>query len=236
MASLRDAVKWLLFEIGAGYYTRKLATGPEADLRREFADFLAPAPGSRVLDVGCGPGHLARWLARRGCQVTGVDRGWRLLRMARRLAEREKLSVRFERAPAERLPFADSEFDLTLATTVVYWVEKPEAVVREMVRVTRPGGSVASLDPHASMSVASVRSYGERKGLNQRDTRKLVAWAHASEHSRRFSEDDLRGLLAGAGLMELVVERRLGGLVWFARGAVPPGPQVSPGAGVLHRN
>lgn len=218
--SPRDWLKWLLFELGASYYARKLATGPEAELRREFAEFVAPSPGTRVLDVGCGPGHLARWLARRGCQVTGVDRGWRLVRIARRLAAREGLSVRFERAPAERLPFADAAFDLTLATTVIYWVERPEAVLGEMVRVTRTGGAVATLDPHASMSVASVRAYCESKRLNRQDTRKLVAWAHASEHSRRFAEDELRNLLAGAGLAALHLERRTGGLVWFARGTV----------------
>ncbi len=221
MASPSDWLRWLLFELGAGYYARKLATGPEADLRREFAEFLAPAPGTRVLDVGCGPGHLARHLARAGCQVTGVDRGWRLLRIARRLAGREGVVVRLERASAERLPFADAVFDLTMATTVVYWVARPEPVVREMVRVTRPGGTLATLDPHTSMSVAAVHAYCERSRLNRQDSRKLVAWAHASEHSRRFTEEELRSLLMGAGLTELHLERRMAGLVWFARGRVP---------------
>ena len=228
MASLRDAVKRLLFEIGAGYYTRKLATGPEAELRREFADFLAPPTGSRVLDVGCGPGHLARWLARRGCRVTGVDRGRRLVRIAQRLAAREGLSIEFKHAPAERLPFADAGFDLALATTVIYWVEEPETVLLEMVRVTRPGGSVATLDPHASMSVPSIRDYCEGKGLSRQDTGKLVTWARAAGHNRRFTEDELRRLLAAAGLAELALERRMGGLVWFARGVVPPGTKVAP--------
>lgn len=225
LVSPRDWLKWLLFELGAGYYSRKLATGPEADLRREFAEFLAPSPGTRVLDVGCGPGHLARWLAQRGCQVTGVDRGRRLIGMARRWAEREGVSsVRFERAPGEQLPFADAAFDLTLATTVIYWVERPEAVLGEMVRVTRPGGQVATLDPHASMSVASVRAYCASRRLDRKDARKLVAWARASERCRRFTEDELRGLFGGAGLGELHLERRMGGLVWFARGAVPTRP------------
>ena len=221
MAAARDWLKWLLFELGAGYYARKLATGPEADLRREFAEFISPPPGTRVLDVGCGPGHLARWLAQRGCQVTGVDRGWRLIRIARRLAAREGLPVRFERAPAERLPFAGAAFDLAVATTVIYWVEQPEAVLREMMRVTRPGGTLATLDPHASMNVAAVRTYCASKQVNREDTRKLVAWAHASEHCRRYTEDELRRLLGGVGLAGLVLERRMGGLVWFARGTVP---------------
>ncbi len=224
MASPRDWAKWLLFELGAGYYARKLATGPEADLRREFADFLAPPAGTQVLDVGCGPGHLARWLARRGCHVTAVDRGWRLIRIARRLAAREGIGIRFKRAPGERLPFPDGAFDLALATTVIYWAERPAAILREMVRVTRPGGVVATLDPHASMNVNSVRAYAASRRLDRRDARKLVAWARASEHSLRFGEEELRQLLLGAGLTDLHLERRMGGLAWFARGTVPRKP------------
>lgn len=216
--------KWLLFEFGAGYYARKLATGPEADLRREFADFSGAVPGMRVLDVGCGPGHLARGLARRGCRVTGVDRGWRLIRIARAWAARDGVSVAFERAPGHELPFPDAAFDLALATSVIYFVEGPERVLREMVRVTRPGGAVATLDPHASMSVSAMRAYCERGGLNSRDTRKLVAWAMASEENVRFEETQLRALLAGAGLSQVHLERRLGGMVWFARGVVAGNP------------
>lgn len=215
-----DWLKWLLFELGAGYYARKLAVGPEADLRREFAEFLACSAGERVLDVGCGPGHLARHLARQGCQVTGVDRGWRLLRIARRWAAKEGVAVEFQRAAGERLPFAGGSFDCSYATTVIYWVERPEAVLREMARVTRLGGSVATLDPHASMSVASMREFCSSQNLDSQGTRKLLAWARAAELSRRFKEEELRRLLESAGLASLQMNRRLGGFVWFARGLV----------------
>jgi len=220
--SRQDWLKRLLFEVAAGWYARKLATGPEADLRREFADFLSPAPGVAALDVGCGPGHLARLLAARGCRVAAVDRSWRLLRFACRLAAAEGLAVEFRRGSAERLPFADGSFDLTLATTVIYFVRDAGAVLREMVRVTRPGGVVATLDPAAAMNVASVRACCARRGFDRTDSRKLLIWARAAESfNQRFTEPELRGLLEGAGLAQLHLERRMDGLVWFTKAVKP---------------
>jgi ubiquinone/menaquinone biosynthesis C-methylase UbiE len=207
-----------MFELGARYYAKKLAAGPEAELRREFAGWVGCHPSARVLDVGCGPGHLALLLARGGCQVTGVDRGRRLLVLARDQAARGGLQVSFARASADMLPFPDVTFDCTLATTVIYFVARPERCLQEMTRVTRSGGVVATLDPHASMSVAAMRAYCRQEALPSADARKLLAWAGAAQWNRRFDEPSLRGLLEGAGLANLHLERRLGGMVWFARG------------------
>lgn len=216
--SPQDWFKRLVFELGAGYYANKLAAGPEAELRREFAGWLGCRPGARILDVGCGPGHLALLLARGGCQVTGVDRGRRLLLLAHRQAVREGLSVTFVRASADMLPFSDGTFDCTIATTVIYFVARPERCLQEMTRVTRGGGVVATLDPHASMSVTAMRAYCRQEALPSADARKLLAWAGAAQWNRRFDEPSLRGLLEGAGLANLHLERRLGGMAWFARG------------------
>lgn len=236
-AALRsDWLKRLVFELGAGWYARKLATGPEADLRREFAAWLDVPAGAALLDVGCGPGHLARALARGGARVTGVDRGWRLLRIARRLAAREGLAIDFRRAPAERLPFPEAAFDFVVATTVVYFVRRPELVLAEMTRVARPGGTVASLDPSDAMTAAAVAEYARRRTLDRRDTGKLVLWARAAELSNlRFAEAGLRGLLAGAGLEQIRLQRRLDGMVWFSRGVKPGGASRASNAGMLPR-
>jgi ubiquinone/menaquinone biosynthesis C-methylase UbiE len=223
----RDPFKKLLFELGAGYYARKLASGPEADIRREFIQSLRLPPSGnghgtlRVLDVGCGPGHVARELAQSGHDVTGVDRSRSLLRIARKLATRESSSVRFQLSSAEALPFPDASFDCCYATGVIYWVENLAATLREMVRVTRAAGTVASLDPHASMSVSRVLAHARENQMNARDTRKMVAWATVAQCNRRFEEGHLRRLLTEAGLESLTLEQRLGGMVWFSQGTVP---------------
>ena len=224
----RDPFKWFLFEIGAGYYARKLATGPEADIRRDFVEFLNLAPVQngnlqvRLLDVGCGPGHVTRALARRGYDATGVDRSVRLLQIARRNARREGLQTKFERSSSDRLPFADGSFDCAIATGVIYWVEYPLATLREMVRVVKPGGVIGALDPHASMSIARVRTYNSEHHLSRRDARKMTAWATSAEFNRRFEEVDLRKLLIDAGLASLTLEPQMDGMVWFSKGIVPP--------------
>ena len=231
----RDSFKWALFELGAGYYARKLAVGPEADLRREFIDsFVVPAFNrsngnsrpSRILDVGCGPGYVAQALANRGFDVTGVDRSRRLLQIAKKLASHRMIPVRLHRTPSHELPFADASFDGSLATGVIYWVQHPESTLREMVRVTRPGGTVSLLDPHCSMSVSGMRHYASKSLLTRSDTRKLITWAMSASCNRRFEEAELRRLLRRAGLVNVSFERRLGGMVLFSKGTVPVSQEI----------
>lgn len=224
---LRDPFKQIIFELGAGYYSRKLASGPEAEIRREFVTSLnlpVSHNGSgklRILDVGCGPGHIARSLAHSGYDVTGVDRSRRLLGIAKKLAARERSNVKFHLAGAERLPFTDGSFDYCYATGVLYFVEHMVATLQEMVRVTHPAGVVAAMDPHASMSVARARIHARENRLNSRDTSKLLTWARVAQYNRRFEESHLRELLTNAGLQSLTLEQRLSGMVWFWKGTVP---------------
>ena len=117
-----------------GRYSVPLAPG--------LASFAGVSAGQRVLDVGCGPGALTTELVRRlgPAAVTAVDPSGPFVEAAR---ERHP-GVVVERAAAERLPFPDRGFDASLAQLVVHFMADPVAGLREMARVTRPGGVVAA--------------------------------------------------------------------------------------------
>jgi SAM-dependent methyltransferase len=107
-----------------------------------FADRLDLAPGQRVLDVGCGPGALTAVLAERiGAEhVVAVDPSESFVAsIASRLP-----GVDVRRASAEALPLADDSVDVAAAQLVVHFMSDPGAGLREMARVTRPGGVVAA--------------------------------------------------------------------------------------------
>jgi len=104
----------------------------------------ALAPGSRVLEVGCGTGAVTRTLrAWRGVRgAVGVDPSPVLLARARELAA-GMLGITFEQADGRSLPFAAGAFDAVVFHTVLCHVPSPEDMLREAVRVLCPGGCLA---------------------------------------------------------------------------------------------
>lgn len=122
--------------------------GYRRDVWPEAARFLDLRPGMRVLDVGTGAGAMVRFAAEamqgRG-EVVGVDHDPLMLDAARRsMPSSPELSVRFEEGSALKLPFGDAEFDVALSGFLLCVLPDPLAALREMRRVTRPGGLVAS--------------------------------------------------------------------------------------------
>ncbi|MDF2460351.1 MAG: Methyltransferase, ubiE family [Nitrospira sp.] len=110
---------------------------------REFYDRLFLFPGSTFLDVGCGSGQLALMAARDGLQVTGVDIAANLIERARSRARAENLQARFEEADAEALPFEDESFDVVASLIGAMFAPRPDLVAGELVRVCKPGGTIA---------------------------------------------------------------------------------------------
>jgi SAM-dependent methyltransferase len=130
-----------VFTVAAESYDRFMGTY-SSPLAPQLADFAGVASGARVLDVGCGPGALTTELVRRvgAAAVSAVEPSEQFAAAA--AARHPGVDVR--RAPAEHLPFADGEFDVTLAQLVVHFMSEPERGIAEMARVTRTGGVVAA--------------------------------------------------------------------------------------------
>ena len=129
------------FAVSANAYDRFMGSysGPLAPL---FADLAGVAAGQRALDVGCGPGALtAELVLRLGAEsVAAVDPQESFVAAAR---ERNP-GVDVRLAGAEDLPWPDDGFDVALAQLVVHFMPDPVAGLREMARVSRPGGVVAA--------------------------------------------------------------------------------------------
>ncbi|HWD10897.1 MAG TPA: ubiquinone/menaquinone biosynthesis methyltransferase [Solirubrobacteraceae bacterium] len=116
--------------------------------RRALVDTADPHAGDRVLDVATGTGMVAAELLRRcECSVVGIDQSTAMLARARaRFAAGERSRIELVEGQAEALPFADASFDVLTVTYLLRYVDDPAATVRELARVLRPGGRIASLE------------------------------------------------------------------------------------------
>jgi demethylmenaquinone methyltransferase / 2-methoxy-6-polyprenyl-1,4-benzoquinol methylase len=117
--------------------------------RRALVDALAPVAGERILDVATGTGMVAaELLARADCTVVGLDQSAEMLAGARArfAASPDSTRVRLIEGQAEHLPFPDASFDALTFTYLLRYVDDPSATLRELARVVRPGGRVASLE------------------------------------------------------------------------------------------
>jgi ubiquinone/menaquinone biosynthesis C-methylase UbiE len=150
---------------------------------------FVPARGDeRALDAGCGAGALAFALAPSVAEVVGVDRVPELIALAR---QRALANTTFVEAEVTALPFADGSFDLAGTLRTLHHVQRPELVVAELARVTRPGGTVLVVDqiaPPDPLEGLAVDRF-ER--------------ARDPGHTRLLPESDLRHLFESNSLVVL---------------------------------
>lgn len=164
---------------------------PEADLR-----LLPAVAGSDTLELGCGGGQWAIWLARHGAHVTGIDLSGRQLAHARRNAADAGVSVALAQGSAERLPFAPAAFDLVISDHgAMSWAD-PHRAVPEVARVLRTDGQLifCSTSPLFSMCWEDTgsdrpggRNRGERPGEHLRGSYFNLAPRSEADGSRSFT-------------------------------------------------
>lgn len=130
-------------------YSRLLSLGQDPRWRRFLVSRVRVSEDESVLDVATGTAAVAIELARRtGCRVVGLDQSAEMLAAGRERVAAAGLAGRIELVDgrAEALPFPDASFAALTFTYLLRYVEDPGAALRELARVVRPGGTIASLE------------------------------------------------------------------------------------------
>ncbi len=148
---------------------------------------LSLGADQRVLDIGCGIGGAARYIATQtGCKVAGIDLTPEYIEVARKLSELTGLADKttFETGSALAMPFEDGAFDAAVTFHVAMNIEDREALYGEIARVLKPGAAFGLYDV-----------------MRQRDGNLTfpVPWASTPETSHLTTPDEMLTLLVGAG-------------------------------------
>ena len=210
------SARTLFAPLGPTYdrYSALLSLGQDPRWRRFLVSKIDAGPSATVLDVATGTGAVAReLLAQKGCTVVGLDQSPEMLAEARRRLPKQ---VKLVEAGAEKLPFPDAAFDA--------------AVLRELVRVVRPGGTIAGLEFAVPRGLwRPLWELYVRVGLPAAGRVTSPGWAQVGdflgpnirEFYERYPEERLLELWWDAGVRD-VRSRRLslgGGIVTWGRRA-----------------
>jgi demethylmenaquinone methyltransferase / 2-methoxy-6-polyprenyl-1,4-benzoquinol methylase len=147
----REHARRLFAPLGPTYdrYARLLSLGQDPRWRSFLVSRVEAGARDRVLDVATGTAAVAVELVRaHGCSVVGLDQSPEMLAAARRRIAAAGLSARIElvEGHADKLPFDDGAFDGLTFTYLLRYVDDPAATLRELARVVRQGGTIASLE------------------------------------------------------------------------------------------
>jgi ubiquinone/menaquinone biosynthesis C-methylase UbiE len=172
----------------AASFAASAATTDPSQLAR-LVEAIGDSARGRVLDVACGPGIVTAALAERAREVVALDLTPQMLEKAKeRCAKAARANVVFKEGSATALPFADGCFDAVVTRLSFHHFSDPGAVLKEMLRVLRAGGTVAIAD------VVSVEQPDKSELQNAIET------LRDPSHVRMLSAAELMAMVAQSGV------------------------------------
>ncbi len=183
----KEAVQKQFTKTAEAFATFAMRDTPE--VLKEKVEFAKPQSTDAVLDIACGPGAFALAIGPRVNLVRGVDLTPEMLRRARAFqAEKQVLNAAFVCGDAEYLPFHAGTFDLVSCQCSFHHMPKPQLVLREMVRVSKPEGRLLIIDPLGPESDSKFEIYNRIEQL--RDPSHTLT-LRLTEFLRLFDEEGL---------------------------------------------
>jgi SAM-dependent methyltransferase len=166
-----------------------------ADALQLIVDAAHPGPNDTVLDVACGGGLVARAFAPHVRHATGIDVTPAMLDTARKAAAEKGLTnVTWEQGDVTTLPYADGSFDIVATRFSFHHFVDAGVVLKEMVRVCKPGGRIVAADSCPSEDTAKAAAFNRLELLRD------------PSHTRALPLSEMKGLFAAAGLGEPSVQ------------------------------
>jgi ubiquinone/menaquinone biosynthesis C-methylase UbiE len=200
-------------------YQTEAQAGGFGQTLASFVNWLGLPPGASVLDVGTGPGLMVRLVAGPSRFVVGCDNSSEMLAQARGLLEPGSAhGVSWAQADACRLPFGSMAFSASVATNLLFLLPDPFAAVCELARVVRYAGAVGWLNPSDRLCRASAAAFADSRGLTGFARFSMINYGRIAEQHHRLSAEQWADLAARAGLHDIAVESRAGGLMTIVKG------------------
>ncbi len=147
-------------------------------LHREAVELLPPGEGQTWIDVGCGPGLVARLAAARGYRATGIDADSQMIRAARRIATRANAPVEFKDGNVADLPVEAAE--VVSAASLLAVLDDKRRGLDTLWHCVRPGGTLITIEPTDKMTMANAERL-IADGLSGKHIEGLRLWASARQ-------------------------------------------------------
>jgi ubiquinone/menaquinone biosynthesis C-methylase UbiE len=157
---------------------------------RAIRALVTPRPGERLLEVGCGGGHVLRQFPE--CELTGIDVSGEMIARARR--NLGKMRVELHKGQLRDLMLPAGSFDVIVCSEVLEHVVDPDEELRQMGRLLKPGGRVVVTLPNDHM-VTHLKSLIRRTGLTILPPFRRISWGGDHYHLHVWSIGEMRDML-----------------------------------------
>ena len=148
------------------------------DLHKQAVDLLPMGNGKIWMDIGCGPGLVARLAVNRGYQVIGIDSDPLMIQSAKRIVNRQRLSMYFKTGDVFKLPTESA--DVVSAASLLAVLEDKASGLNSLWKCVRPGGTLLIIEPTDRMTIENANQL-IKSGLPRKRIHGLRMWATARQ-------------------------------------------------------